>query len=121
MPLLGLCAYVILPSDSSNEQVLFGITNLLFHPIFADVILAAMLLAIISTSDSQLLVAASSLSHDLSRNDNSKGNLWWPRCTVAIMCSVAQLLLLLLYMRLMLFFRVYHSLGQDLVMLLDQY
>lgn len=94
MLLLGLCARVLLPSQSSHEQILFEITNLLFHPIVAGVIIAAILSAIMSTADSQLLVSASSLSYDLHKSQNQAKSLIWSRLTVALMCLISLLIAL---------------------------
>jgi sodium/proline symporter len=94
MLLLGLCARVLLPINANSEQVLFDVTNLLFHPIVAGMIVAAVLSAIMSTADSQLLVAASSLSYDLKPAGNPSNSLLWSRCTVAIMCIVFLLIAL---------------------------
>jgi sodium/proline symporter len=47
------------------EQVLFEVANRLMSPVVAGVMIAAVLSAIMSTADSQLLVAASSVAHDL--------------------------------------------------------
>jgi sodium/proline symporter len=94
MLLLGLCARVLLPVNANSEQVLFDLTNLLFHPIVASVIVAAVLSAIMSTADSQLLVAASSLSYDLKPASKPSNSLLWSRCTVVIMCMVSLLIAL---------------------------
>lgn len=89
MLLLGLCARVLIPVSADNEQVLFEVTNLLFHPIAAGVIVAAVLSAIMSTADSQLLVAASSLSYDLKQQTDAKKGLLISRLTVVVMCVVS--------------------------------
>jgi sodium/proline symporter len=49
------------------EKVFILLTAQLFHPLVAGLLLAAILAAIMSTADSQLLVAASALSEDLYR------------------------------------------------------
>ncbi len=49
------------------ERVFIHLVRLLFHPVMAGICLAAILAAIMSTADSQLLVCASSLSEDLYR------------------------------------------------------
>jgi sodium/proline symporter len=48
-----------------GEQVLFALATLLLPALAAGVMVSAILSAIMSTADSQLLVAASSVSHDL--------------------------------------------------------
>lgn len=62
---LGLCARVLLPELSDREDAFVLVTRELLHPVLAGVMLAAVLSAIMSTADSQLLVAASTISHDL--------------------------------------------------------
>ncbi|WP_261835155.1 sodium/proline symporter PutP [Vibrio ishigakensis] len=48
------------------ERVFLALTEVLFHPVFAGFILAAVLAAVMSTADSQLLVLTSSLTEDIS-------------------------------------------------------
>ena len=83
---LGWSARILLTSTGDNEQVLFAVTNLLFHPIVAGVFVAAVLSAIMSTADSQLLVSASSLSYDLKVKGSESKQLLISRFTVAFMC-----------------------------------
>lgn len=64
MILLGLCARVLFSTISDHEQVLFEVANRLLSPVIAGVMVAAVLSAIMSTADSQLLVAASAASQD---------------------------------------------------------
>ncbi len=72
MFLLGLCGHVLLvdkpPEDA--EQIFFALTNQLLPAVLAGVIIAAVLSAIMSTADSQLLVAASAVSHDLMQSSS---------------------------------------------------
>lgn len=91
MALLGMCARVLLDAPQ-QEQLLFEMTRQLFPPVIAAIITAAILSAIMSTADSQLLVSASSMSHDLSRKSQS---LIRSRLTVAVMCVAAAALALL--------------------------
>lgn len=65
MLLLGFCGRVLFPELADKETVFIVAAVELFHPILAGVILAGVLSAIMSTADSQLLVAASAVSHDL--------------------------------------------------------
>lgn len=65
MLLLGLCGRALHPALGDGEVILVVLANDLFPPVLAGVILAAVLSAIMSTADSQLLVAASSVTHDL--------------------------------------------------------
>ena len=65
MLLLGFCGKA-LPSDVVNhESIFFLLTEKLMPPIIAGIIIASVLSAIMSTADSQLLVAASAIAHDL--------------------------------------------------------
>ncbi|MDZ7768661.1 MAG: hypothetical protein U5K38_06120 [Woeseiaceae bacterium] len=61
---LGLCARVLYADLGDAEQVLFHTASELLPAVIAGVMLAAVLSAIMSTADSQLLVAASAISHD---------------------------------------------------------
>lgn len=65
MVLLGWCGRLLLSSQAEAEQVLFDVATMLLPALFAGVMVSAILSAIMSTADSQLLVAASSASHDL--------------------------------------------------------
>jgi sodium/proline symporter len=80
---------LIVPDAGNHEQILFSVTNLLFDPIVAGMIIAAVLSAIMSTADSQLLVSASSLSYDLQQQKSARNTLVWSRITVAIMCLIS--------------------------------
>ena len=52
-------------SIADSEKVFILLTDLLFHPVIAGLFLAAILAAIMSTVDSQLLVCSASLAEDL--------------------------------------------------------
>jgi sodium/proline symporter len=65
MVLLGWCGRVLVSDLADGEQVLFQLSTLLLPTVLAGVMVSAILSAIMSTADSQLLVAASSVSHDL--------------------------------------------------------
>ena len=69
MIVLGLCARVLLPPLGDGEVAFVAAARVLFPPVVAGVVLAAVLSAIMSTADSQLLVAASSVVHDLPDGD----------------------------------------------------
>ncbi|MEJ2106809.1 MAG: sodium/proline symporter PutP [Acidiferrobacteraceae bacterium] len=61
-------AFVAPPlAGADTEKVFIIMVNTLFHPVVAGVCLAAILAAIMSTADSQMLVAASALTEDLYR------------------------------------------------------
>jgi len=64
MIVLGLCARVLLPPLGDGEVAFVAAARWVFPPVVAGVVLAAVLSAIMSTADSQLLVAASAVVHD---------------------------------------------------------
>lgn len=64
--LVGLCGVVYLANPlMDSERVFIELTSVIFHPLVAGVLLAAILAAIMSTVDSQLLVCSSTLAEDL--------------------------------------------------------
>ncbi|MBK1720369.1 sodium/proline symporter PutP [Thiocystis violacea] len=56
-----------LPGEA-RETIFILLVNLLFHPLVAGILLAAILAAIMSTADSQLLVCSSAFTEDLYRS-----------------------------------------------------
>jgi sodium/proline symporter len=64
MLILGLCARVLFADLGDSEQVLFHSAQTLLPAVVAGIVLAAVLSAIMSTADSQLLVASSAISYD---------------------------------------------------------
>jgi SSS family transporter len=73
MVLTGLVGRGAFDSLNNNEQVFFALSEQVLPPVLAGLLLAAVLSAIMSTADSQLLVCASTLSHDLT-DEALKGN-----------------------------------------------
>lgn len=65
MFLLGLCGHAMLSTGVEGEQVFFVLAEELLPAAITGVLIAAVLSAIMSTADSQLLVAGSALHHDL--------------------------------------------------------
>jgi sodium/proline symporter len=65
MVVLGWCGRILVNDLGDGEQLLFVMATLLLPTLLAGVMVSAILSAIMSTADSQLLVAASSVSHDL--------------------------------------------------------
>lgn len=51
--------------DGNKERIFLAMVSALFHPVFSGFILAAVLAAVMSTADSQLLVLTSALTEDL--------------------------------------------------------
>ena len=64
MLILGWSARVLFPTTGNEEQIFFHATQQLLPPVIAGVMIAGVLSAIMSTADSQLLVAASSIARD---------------------------------------------------------
>ena len=97
MLLLGLCGHVLMPDAANGETVFFGLTNQLFPVVISGIITAAVLSAIMSTADSQLLVAASAIAHDLglARRFPARA-LTISRITMSLVCMVAVLIAILL-------------------------
>ncbi len=68
--LAGLAGVLVLDTPlaaDDREKVFIELVNLLFHPVIAGICLAAILAAIMSTADSQLLVSSSAFTEDLYR------------------------------------------------------
>ena len=65
MLVVGWCGRVLFPDLVDKEVVFLTTTTELFPPVMAGIMLAAVVSAIMSTADSQLLVLVSSLTHDL--------------------------------------------------------
>ncbi|MBT3662949.1 MAG: sodium/proline symporter, partial [Candidatus Marinimicrobia bacterium] len=78
----------ILMDIAGHEQILIVMGNQLLPPVLAGIILAAVLSAIMSTADSQLLVAASSVSHDL-KSSGEEFSLNQTRIVVAVICVIS--------------------------------
>ena len=66
---------------AASETVFMVLSRLLFHPVVAGICLAGILAAVMSTADSQLLVASSAVSEDfykgLWRPNAGQGELLW--------------------------------------------
>lgn len=65
MLIVGWCARVLLPELADKEVAFLSTTREVFPPVIAGIMIAAVLSAVMSTADSQLLVAASAVAHDL--------------------------------------------------------
>lgn len=97
MVLLGWCGRLLLSSQAEAEHVLFDVATMLLPAVFAGVMVSAILSAIMSTADSQLLVAASSVSHDLrDGRTGDAGSLRRARWTV-IFVGLAAILLAIVF------------------------
>lgn len=73
MLLVGLCGRAMFPELSDREIILVKVTEALVHPVLAGVMLAAVLSAIMSTADSQLLVATGTLVSDFGLGGQNSG------------------------------------------------
>ena len=95
MLLLGLSCRVLFSDLGDSEQVLFKAAGELLPPVVAGVMLAAVLSAIMSTADSQLLVAASAISYDWNlASGNKASGLTNTRSTVVAVLILATILAL---------------------------
>ncbi|QJQ95297.1 MULTISPECIES: sodium/proline symporter PutP [Halomonadaceae] len=79
---VGLLGVGYISRDLGDGETVFMImVNLIFHPVIAGILLAAILAAVMSTADSQLLVSSSALTDDfykaLLRKDASQTELVW--------------------------------------------
>ncbi len=83
MCLLGLVGHILHQNVDNPETIFFVLTDSLFAPVLGAILLAAVLSAIMSTADSQLLVAASAIAHDLGLGrDHAKRKLLISRLTI---------------------------------------
>ncbi|MGB1800430.1 MAG: sodium:solute symporter family transporter, partial [Gammaproteobacteria bacterium] len=99
--LIGFSGIALLGNQlqaGDSEKVFIELLHLLLHPIPAGICLAAILAAIMSTADSQLLVASSALTEDLYKTMNTqatdKQRLMLARLSVALLTILAALLAL---------------------------
>jgi len=96
--LIGIIGRVYLPGTPS-ETIFMVMVNDIFPTLIAGVLLAAVLAAIMSTADSQLLVTASALTEDFyksffKRNASDKELVWVSRIAVLVVAFIAYLLAL---------------------------
>ena len=79
---VGLLGVGFVQRDLADGETVFMVmVNIIFHPVIAGILLAAILAAIMSTADSQLLVSSSALTDDfykaIFRKDASQTELVW--------------------------------------------
>ena len=68
--LTGMVGHLLLDpplAPEARETVFIALVSLLFHPVMAGILLSAILAAIMSTADSQLLVCSSAVTEDVYR------------------------------------------------------
>ena len=98
MILLGWCARVlsekgITPVADSEKLIYLAAAAL--PGVLAGIVIATVLSAVMSTADSQLLVAASAIEHDLGASfrdggdDQRDTSIWWARGTVLAVAGIA--------------------------------
>jgi sodium/proline symporter len=93
MVVLGWCGRLLAGDLGDGEQLLFTLATLLLPTVLAGVMVSAILSAIMSTADSQLLVAASSVSHDLQDGRGDSGaSLKHARWVVLLIGAIAVML-----------------------------
>jgi sodium/proline symporter len=91
MVLLGWSARVLLPGLADGESALLAVAAELLPPVLGGLVTGGVLAAIMSTADSQLLVAGSAVSHDLRR---SRYSLALDRIVIIVLGALAVLLAL---------------------------
>ena len=91
MFLVGLAGHALATDVVDGERLFFQLTATLLPAVVAGITIAAVLSAVMSTADSQLLVAASVVSHDLGIGRNSVSVSRWiitGMVVVAVVISV---------------------------------
>ncbi|WP_342303905.1 sodium/proline symporter PutP [Methanolobus sp. ZRKC5] len=99
---VGITGMALFPGvldGASSETIFMLMVNELFHPLLAGLLLAAILAAIMSTADSQLLVSASAFTEDIYRllfkqDASEKELVWMGRLAVVLVSVVAYYLAL---------------------------
>ena len=94
MILLGLAARVLYP-DVAGEKAFLAAANGLFPPILAGVMVAAVLSAVMSTTDSQLLVAGTTVTNDLGVGAKTPKQLLWSSRIVVLAISALAVVVVL--------------------------
>jgi len=94
---IGVLGKLLLPDLADPESVFMTMTTTLYPAILAGIMLTAVLAAIMSTADSQLLVTSSSITTDIYRgiinkNANEKTVLWVSRIAVMVVSVIAALI-----------------------------
>ncbi|WP_407356125.1 sodium/proline symporter PutP [Methanolobus sp. WCC5] len=92
--MVGIAMFPGLLEGATSETVFMVMINKLFHPFIAGILLAAILAAIMSTADSQLLVSASAFTEDIykllfKKNASEKELVWMGRFAVVMVSIIA--------------------------------
>lgn len=96
---IGVMGRTLLPVDSAlatksgAENVFANISQLLFHPIVAGIVMAGILAATISSSDSYLLIAVSAVSKNLyegiiKKDAKDKQVMWVSRIVLLVIAAI---------------------------------
>ena len=87
---VGLSGHVLHAGLDNSEQIFFVMLDGLFHPVISAIFLAAVLSAIMSTADSQLLSAAAAIANDLGLGgDKPKRVLLISRLTIVALVAAS--------------------------------
>jgi sodium/proline symporter len=87
---VGLSGHVLHSGLDNSEQIFFVMLDELFPPVISAIFLAAVLSAIMSTADSQLLSAAAAIANDLGLGgDSQERALLISRLTIVILVIVS--------------------------------
>ena len=94
---VGVTGALLFPELADPEQVFIQMTISLFPPIVTGILLTAILAAIMSTADSQLLVTSSAVANDIfkgvmKKDASEKQVLWFSRITVIVVSIIAALM-----------------------------
>lgn len=93
MLVLGWSGRVLFGGLEANEQIFFEVANQLLPPVLAGVMIAAVLSAIMSTADSQLLVASSSVAYDWQlAKRGRKSSILYARLVVIVLSILSVML-----------------------------
>ncbi len=92
MCFLGLVGHILERDVANPETIFFVLTESLFPPVLGAILLAAVLSAIMSTADSQLLVAGSVIAHDLGLGERHPARMMLvSRLTIVVLVVLAVL------------------------------
>lgn len=87
---LGMCGKIMVSEISNSEDIFFLLTDNLLPVVLGGIMVAAVLSAVLSTADSQLLVSASSVAHDLmGEADEGQSRLFVSRLVIVGLCVFA--------------------------------
>lgn len=92
MLMLGWCGRILFPGLADKEVVFLTATTALFPPVIAGIMIAAVVSAIMSTADSQLLVLVSSLTHDIDLEGKKGKSLLAKSRVVIVVVSLVSVL-----------------------------